>query len=175
MNRLITCCLFLFFCSFAGFAQQANDVTPDQPVVLNGIEYGFAIRNERKIDISGEPYMRYELSVYVSNKSNCTKLMMPKQTLLGQDDQNLLATFDCLNATGKRLTSKGGRVLAQPFTVPYQQRVKNADGKEVNTTTYVQAGNILRNGETVSNSFIVIVPDGEQPNMKVRIKEIIDL
>ena len=59
--------------------------------------------------------------------------------------------------------------------MPYQQKTKNADGKDVTTTTNIQAGYLLRNGETISNTFIVIVPDGEQPRMKVRINEIPEL
>ena len=175
MNRLLICYFLLTAIPYALFAQQAYDVQPGQPAQLNGIDYGYEINNERRIEISGEGFMRYEVSIYVTNKSNCMKIFFPRQTLLGQEDQNQLATFDCLNATGKRLTAKGGKVLARPFMVPYQQRIKNADGKEVLTTTTVQAGHILRNGETINNTFIAIVPDGERPVMKVRIKEIPDL
>ncbi|GAB3800990.1 hypothetical protein GCM10028819_27370 [Spirosoma humi] len=175
MNRFFFCFLFLTTLYSPLFGQQAHDVEPGKPAQLNGIDYGFEIRNERRIDISGESFMRYELTIYATNKSNCTKIMLPKQALLGQDDQNELANFDCLNATGKRLTSKNGKVMARPFVVPYRQRVKNAEGKEIVTTTNIQAGHMLRNGETVNNSFIVIVPNGERPVMKVRILEIPDL
>jgi len=175
MNRFFVCFLFLTTLYSPLFGQQAYDVEPGKPTQLNGIDYGFEIRNERRVDISGESFMRYELTIYATNKSSCTKIMLPKQALLGQDDQNELANFDCLNATGKRLTSKNGKVMARPFVVPYRQRVKNAEGKEIVTTTNLQAGHMLRNGETVNNSFIVIVPSGEKPVMKVRIVEIPDL
>ncbi|GAB2515364.1 ABC transporter permease [Spirosoma aerophilum] len=175
MKRLALLLSFLTVLYLPLFGQQAYDIEPGHPAQMNGIDYGFEVRNERRIDISGEPFMRYEVSVYVTNKSNCAKIMFPKQALLDQNDQNELASFDCLNATGKRLTSKGGKVLARPFMVPYRQRMKNAEGKEIVTTTNIQAGHILRNGETVSNSFIVIVPDGERPAMKVRILELPDL
>ena len=175
MNRFFVCCFFLTILYFPLFGQQAYDVEPGKPAQLNGIDYGFEITNERRINISGESFMRYELTIYATNKSNCTKILLPKQAMLGQDDQNELANFDCLNATGKRLTSKNGKVMARPFVVPYRQRVKNAEGKEIVTTTNLQAGHMLRNGETVNNSFIVIVPNGERPVMKVRIVEIPDL
>ncbi|GAB3990787.1 hypothetical protein GCM10028807_18650 [Spirosoma daeguense] len=175
MKQLLASFLLLAIIPFRLFAQQAHDVQAGQPVQLNGLDYGFEINNERRIDMSGETFMRYELSIYVSNKSNCTKLFLPKQTLLGQEDLNQLATFDCVNATGKRLTSKSAKIMARPFTVPYQQRIKNSEGKEVNTTTYIQAGHMLRNGETVSNTFVAIVPEGEKPLMKVRIREIPEL
>lgn len=175
MNRFFACFFFLIILYSPLFGQQAYDVEPGKPAQLNGIDYGFEIRNERHIDISGESFMRYELTIYATNKSSCTKIMFPKQALLGQDDQNELANFDCLNATGKRLTSKNGKVMARPFVVPYRQRVKTAEGKEVVTTTNIQAGHMLRTGETVNNSFIVIVPNGEKPLMKVRIIEIPDI
>ncbi|AUD04290.1 ABC transporter permease [Spirosoma pollinicola] len=175
MHRRLTCFFFLAAVYSPLFGQQAFDIEPGKPAQLNGIDYGIEIRNERSMDISGETFMRYELAIYATNKSNCTKIFFPKQTLFGQEDQNQLAIFDCLNANGKRLTSKSGKVMARPFTVPYQQRIKNSEGKDVTTTTNIQAGHILRNGETVSNSFIAIVPNGERPILKVRINEIPDL
>lgn len=175
MKRFFCCCLLLAAIQYPLFAQQSYDIEPGKPAQLNGIDYGYEINNERKIDISGESFMRYEVTIYVTNKSNCTKIFFPKPTLFGQENQNELASFDCLNASGKRLTAKGGKVVARPFTVPYQQKIKNSEGKEVMTTTNIQAGHMLRNGETASNTFIAIVPDKERPAMKVRIREIADL
>ncbi|MVM40741.1 ABC transporter permease [Spirosoma sp. HMF3257] len=172
---MLLSCLFLSASSYSLFAQQAYDVQPGKPAQLNGVDYGFEISNERQIEIGKENFMRYEVSIYATNRSNCTKIIFPKPTFLSGDAPNQLATFDCLNATGKRLTSKSETVVARPFTVPYQQKIKNSEGKEVTTTTNIQAGFMLRNGETVSNSFIAIVPDGERPIMKVRIKDIPDL
>jgi len=39
-------------------------------------------------------------------------------------------------------------------------------------TTNVAAGHLLRNGESESSDFIVIVPEGDRPRMKVRVREI---
>ncbi|QMW03302.1 ABC transporter permease [Spirosoma foliorum] len=175
MKNALLSCLFLTLTPSFLWAQQAYDVQPGKPAQLNGIDYGFEISNERQIEIGKENFMRYEVSVYATNRSTCTKIIFPRQTFLSTDAPNLLATFDCLNATGKRLTSKSETVVARPFTIPYQQKIKNSDGKEVTSTTNIQAGFMLRNGETVSNSFIAIVPDGERPVMKVRIKDIPDL
>lgn len=173
--RLLTTTLLLNAATQLARAQTSYDVSPSQPAVLNGVEYGFEVLNEQKKESKAEEYSRYELGVYVSNKSGCTKLIFPRQTLFGTEpDPSLLATFDCLNATGKRMTSKSSNLSARPFVVPYKQTAKGADGKDVTTTTNVQAGYMLRNGESVSNKIIVIVPAGEQPRMKVRIREIID-
>ncbi|MCY7352981.1 MAG: ABC transporter permease [Cytophagaceae bacterium] len=154
------------------FAQQSFELAEDRPAALNGVEYGFAIRNERNRAVKDETFSRYEVTVYATNKSGCNKIMFPRQTTFGTQDQNLLAEFDCTNATGKRMTSKNGSIKAQPFTVPYRQTMKNAEGKDITTTTDVQAGHMLRNGETISMEFIVLIPEGERPRMKVRVREI---
>lgn len=165
----------LLLTSFLASAQSAYDISEDQPTNYNGIEYGFAIRNQSEKPIGDKgTFARYELTVYATNKSGCTKLFLPQQTLFGQTTPDVLADYDCLNATGMRLTNKGGQVKAKPFMVPYQTSTKTADGKTVTTTTPVQAGYWLRNGETVSNNFIVIVPQGEKPQMRVRVREFAD-
>jgi len=153
------------------FAQQAAELEPGKPLSFNGIEFGYEIRNQQTKAVKDETYSRYEITAYVSNKSGCTKIMFPRQTLFGEERQNQLAQFDCLNATGKRLTSKGTLLEARPFVVPYRQSVKNQEGKLVTTTTNVEAGHMLRNGETVTSIFIVIVPQGEQPRVQVRVRE----
>lgn len=153
------------------YAQQAAELEPGRPLALNGVEYGYEIRNQQTKAVKDENYSRYEITAYATNKSGCTKIMFPKQTLFGEERQNQLAQFDCLNATGKRLTSKGTTLDARPFVVPYRQSVKNAEGKLVTTTTNVEAGHMLRNGETVTSNFIVIVPEGERPRIQVRVRE----
>ncbi len=156
-------------------AQQSFDVVPGTPAVQNGIEYGIEVLNEQTKGSKEDEYSRYELGLFVVNKSGCAKLIMPRQTLFGtESNPALLAAFDCLNATGRRMTSKSGSLSARPFVVPYRQTVKNAEGKDVTTTTNVPAGFMLRNGESVTSRIIVIVPTAEQPRMRVRIQEIID-
>jgi hypothetical protein len=163
----------LFFLGLGGVqqtrAQASYDIVVDKPATVNGIEYGYAIRNESKKDVGNKgTFSRYEITVYVANKSGCTKLMFPKQTAFGLQNQDLLANFDCQNATGARMTSKSATVRARPFMVPYSTTTKNAEGKTVTTTVQVQAGHILDNGETISDNIIVLVPDGELPALKVR-------
>ncbi|HLL97228.1 MAG TPA: hypothetical protein VK404_19805 [Spirosoma sp.] len=156
------------------FAQQTTELEPGKPQAFNGIEFGYEIRNQQTKAVKDESYSRYEITAYVSNKSGCTKIMFPRQTLLGEERQNQLAQFDCLNATGKRLTSKGTLLAARLFVVPYRQSVKNQEGKLVTTTTNVEAGHMLRNGETVTGNFIVIVPEGERPRVQVRVREMVE-
>jgi hypothetical protein len=161
--------LFFLIVLQSSFAQQSYDLEVGKPMTYNGIEYGFEIRNERKKDVKEESFNRFEITVFVTNRSGCTKLMFPRRTTFGYEDQNLLANFDCLNATGKRLTSKSGTVRASEFTAPYNTTTKDAAGKNVTSTVSVKVGHVIRNGETRTDNFIVIVPDGEQPRMKVRV------
>jgi hypothetical protein len=178
MKRFMTCLttLCLAICLTTAQAQQAFDVPSNEPVVMNGIEYGYTIRNETKKEVGGKGvFGRYEVTLFVTNRSGCSKIMMPRQTFTGLQYQDLLAEFDCLNATGMRLTSKSGTLRANEFYVPYSTSTKGPDGKIVTTSVQVRIGNLLRNGETVTNSFIFIVPEGERPVLRVRIPELPDL
>lgn len=154
------------------FSQNSFDLEEGKPYLYNGIEYGFEIRNERKKDIKKEEFARYEIRAYITNKSGCTKLMFPRQTLLlGLDYQDVMAEFDCLNATGKRLTAKSAKVKAREFTAPYTYTTKGTDGKDIRNNVSVRVGNMLKNNETIYNNFTVILENGERPNMRVRIIE----
>jgi hypothetical protein len=167
--------LLLLILPFFCFSQASYDVSEGKPFVLNGIEYGFDIRNERKKELKKEEFSRFEITAYIKNNSGCTKLMFPRQTLLlGLDYQDVMAEFDCLNATGKRLTAKSAKVRARDFTAPYSYTTKSADGKDFKNNVMVKVGNMLRNGETITNNFTVILPEGERPNIKVRIIETVE-
>ncbi|ARK11408.1 ABC transporter permease [Fibrella sp. ES10-3-2-2] len=177
MKHTITC--LTLFCLTASLrtahAQQSADVPPNEPVVMNGIEYGYSIRNESKKEVGSKgTYARYEVTLYVTNRSGCSKIMMPRQTFTGLQYQELLAEFDCVNATGMRLTSKSGTLKAREFFVPYSTSTKGPDGKVLTTSVQVRIGNMLRNGETVTNNLIFIVPDGERPALRVRMQELGD-
>lgn len=166
--------LFLIFVPFFVNAQASYDIDEGKPVELNGIEYGFEIRNESKKEVKDETFNRFEVTVYATNKSGCSKLMFPRQTLFGLEYQEIVAHFDCVNATGKRLTAKSGAVRGREFTAPYTTTIKNSEGKNVESTVSVKVGHIFRNGDSIINNFIVIVPGGERPEMRVRIIELRD-
>jgi hypothetical protein len=161
MRQKITLLLLLAAAFFTGHAQSVADLTENTPYKNNGLEYGFYVSNERSKAVKGEDYERYEVILYVNNNSPCAKIIPLRNTLLGTgDDETLLADFTVKNATGKRLTSKSGKLNAKPW---YTQ-VKLQDGTKVQA----QAGYILRIGESVTNKIIVIVPKGERPNVNCR-------
>ncbi len=137
---------------------QVTNLDEKQPVAINGIEYGYTIRNEQTKSAKGEEYGRFEITLYATNKSGCTKLYANRTGFLSDDNPNLIATYNCSNANGKRLTAKSGMVRARDFYV--NAKVMEA-GKEVNQS--VKAGYVFRNGETIKNNIIVLVPKGDRP------------
>ena len=159
---------FVAFFAFSGiFAQSMDENTP---VVSNGIEYGYAIKNEQTKSAKGEEYSRIELTCYATNRSGCTKLYADRITFLSDESPNLIATFNCSNANGKRLTSKSSQIKARDFFVNARM---TENGKDV--TRSVKAGYIFRNGESVKNSIIVLVPLGERPMMNVNSNDLPEL
>ena len=85
----------------------------------------------------------------------------------------MIAEFNCLNATGKRLTAKKGTVTAKPW---YSNvRVADELAKDKYKTVSAQIGYALRVGQTATNRIIVIVPKGERPKVNCRIIYLPDL
>jgi hypothetical protein len=147
------------FMSIAAVAQ--TELEEKKPQTIDGIEYGYFIKNEQLKNVKDEEYARFEISLYASNKSGCTKIYSDRGAVLSSDAANLLASFNCSNANGKRLTAKSGNVKARDF---YVNAKVQENGKEV--TRSVKAGYIFRNGETLRTNIIVLVPKGERPVMQ---------
>ena len=151
--------LLLTMLMILGNAQaQQTDLAEKKPVTIEGIEYGYIIKNEQTKTAKGEEYGRYEITLYATNKSGCTRLYADRSYTYSTDAANLLATFNCINANGKRLTVKSGTVKARDFNL--NVKVKEND-KDV--TRLTKAGYIFRNGETLRTNIIVLVPLNERP------------
>jgi len=136
---------------------QLTDLEEKKPATIDGIEYGYIIKNEQTKNAKGEEYGRFEITLYATNKTGCT-LLFADRSYSYSTDANLLATFNCVNANGKRLTAKSGTVKARDFNV--NVKVKEND-KDV--TRLTKAGYIFRNGETIRTNIIVLVPLNERP------------
>ena len=157
LNKTSFLAIVAFCFSFACKGQILN-LEEKKPVTENGLEYGYIIKNEQLKSTKGEEYSRYELTLYSTNKSGCTKLFAERTSFLSDESPNLLVTFHCSNANGKRLTAKSGTIKARDF---YINAKVMENGKEV--TQSVKAGYIFRNGETLKDNIIVLVPKGERP------------
>lgn len=139
---------------------QIADLDEKKPVTIDGVEYGYIIKNEQTKNTKGEEYGRFEITLYATNKSGCTKLYTERSYVSSSTDADLLATYHCTNANGKRLTAKSGKVKARVFNM--NVKLKEGD-KDVNRL--VKAGYIFRNGETVKSNIIVLVPLNERPKI----------
>ena len=142
--------LFGILCSAVQSTAQMTDLEEKKPETIDGIEYGYFIKNEQVKNVKDEEYSRFEITLYATNKSGCTKLYAEKVSILSSETPNLIVSFNCTNANGKRLTAKSGTVKARDF---YVNAKVQENGKEVTRT--VKAGYIFRNGETLKNNIIV--------------------
>lgn len=148
---------------------QMTDLEEKKPETIDGIEYGYFIKNEQVKNVKDEEYSRFEITLYATNKSGCTKLYAEKVSILSSETPNLIVSFNCTNANGKRLTAKSGTVKARDF---YVNAKVQENGKVIRT---VKAGYIFRNGETLKNNIIVLVPKGERPVIQCTVNNLPEL
>jgi hypothetical protein len=166
MKTLTAVFVFLFVLC-AAKAQQVTDLTEGQPYENNGLEYSFYITNEKNKEIKGEDFDRYEVEISVTNKSGCLKLIPLRSGAANSSNTEIqIAEFNCVNATGKRLTAKKGTVSAKPWYT--NVRIPDETVKEKYRMVYAQVGYAIRDGQTISNKLIVIVPKGERPKFNCR-------
>ena len=153
------------FCIFSSILQaQILEIKEKEPITSSGIEYGFLIRNEQTKSVSKEEYSRFEITLYATNKSGCTKLYSDR--VIGTSQNNIIANFLCTNANGKRLTSKSGEIVSPVFNVVVKVQDKNQE---------VKAGYIFRNNQTIRNNIIVLVPKGERPMVECTVNSLQEL
>lgn len=170
MVRTLICLVLLHF-SFPALSQQVVDIEESFPYSYNGMEYGFYISNESAKEVKGEDYQRYELNLYVTNKSGCLKLIPFRSGWTSNSssstDEMQIAEFNCLNATGKRLTAKKGTIAAKPWYT--NVKIPDEQAKDKYRMISAEAGYAIRNGQTITKKIIVIVPKDEKPKMNCRI------
>lgn len=167
MNRSIV--FILLLCTNKIFAQQSYVVTESAPVTVNGLTMGFNIKSEEEKEVRNKGnFSRYAVKFYITNTTQESKILLYKEGFnpLGSiSDQ--LAQFNCLNATGARLTSKSAILQAAPCNVMALVDDKDANGKAVKNKRFVQIGYWIKAGQTFNTSAIMIVPLNEKPNMEV--------
>jgi len=164
--RKLSASLVILLISYSSFSQQIVDLEESTPYAYNGFEYGFYISNERSKEVKGDDYERYEVNLYITNKSGCMKVIPFRNSSSKPEEEIVVGEFNCKNATGKRLTAKSGKINAKAW---YSQ-VKLYDETQSSKYRFVNAmvGYAIRNGETLTTKIIVIVPKGEKPKMTCR-------
>jgi len=165
MRKLFSVVIIMLI-GYSSFSQQIVDLEENAPYTNNGFEYGFYISNERSKEVKGDDYERYEVNLYITNKSGCMKIIPFKNSSSKPEEETVVGEFNCKNATGKRLTAKSGKINAKAW---YSQ-VKLYDETQSSKYRFVNAmvGYAIRNGETLTNKIVVIVPKGERPKMSCR-------
>ena len=158
IKTCFTAIIILF--SVNGFAQ-VLEIEEKTPVMDNGFEYGYIIKNEQIKKAGDEEYSRYELTFYISNKSGCTKIYEDRSSSWSYESSVLLVTFNCQNANGKRFTAKSSNINAKEFYINVKKKV---DDKTI--TESVKAGYIFHKGETLRSNVIVLAPKGERPQIQ---------
>lgn len=162
MKYTLTLLALLF--SFNLFAQE---LTENEKFNSGGMDFWYKITNAQEKD----DYSRYEVTVFCKNSSEGMIFKAPvvSSGAYVRYDKNI-ATFNCINATGKRLTSKSAIVELRDLTVPFSDIQKDCvTNKNVTQLRYIKAGSILNPGETVSRSVIFITPKGEKPSISLTV------
>jgi len=137
-------------------AQQGFPVTDQQPVNIEGLSCGYKIKSlETKAVSDKGDFSRYSISFFVKNISDRPRVLPFRPGINGMNGvADNLIQFNCLNATGARLTSKYAVLKAPPYNV-YQNG------------GLVKMGYGIMPGQTISVDEIMIVPLNEQLNMLV--------
>jgi hypothetical protein len=162
--------LLLLAISSVTLAQQSKSITEDSPFSMDGMEYGYSIKNANVREVSNKDFSRYEVTLYATNKSECSRIVLFGQSMNQfESDISTLARFDCVNATGARLTSKSGDVNAKPMFVNARVSTRDEKGRSITENQKVQVGYFVGAGETVEQSVIFIVPLNSKPDVRVRI------
>lgn len=162
--------LAMLFTTVQVYAQPSKAITEEKPYEEDGIEYGYSIKNVSTKEVGNKDFSRYEVTLYATNKGECSRVVLLDQGISKPfSDIKTLAKFDCINATGARLTSKSGDVSANPMLVTARVNTRDSQGKSVVENQKVQIGFYIGAGETVQDNVIFIVPLNEKPDVKVRI------
>lgn len=131
----------------------------DSLLVINGAQYGYSINNVQ----SKDDYERYEIRFFINN-NGCTKYINKRvNNSFSGGEENVLAEFSCINASGKRLTTKSKYLTGSSWNI----RVTQSMSKELAGRT-IQLGYIFRNGESISGNEIILTPKGELPIIQVK-------
>src|ERR1700744_1156601 len=115
--------LALIVTATSAMAQQGFPVTDQQPVTIEGLSCGYHIKSleTKQVGDKGN-FSRYSISFFVTNISNQPRVLYYRQgppSITAQS--NLLVQFNCLNATGARLTNKYAVLHATPYKI-YRDR-----------------------------------------------------
>lgn len=162
--------MLLAFFLIAGTSLFAQKIKDGETVDLDGLQASIRVVNKETVSIGGASFDRYKVVGSVKNSSgNALAIRLKSYPDLSSIGADKLVEFNCINATGARLTSKKLEVRMAAHTVNVTYPSKDKDGKFMNAVLpAVPVGYYLDAGQTVENDAIFIVPAGEELNVNVR-------
>lgn len=145
----------------------AQKITDGATVDVNGLSVTFNILNKEAINVGGKNFDRYKVSAGVTNNSG--KSINMRMATAPQIVTNIaLIEVNCINATGAKLTSKKIELKPKSHNLNVTYWAYNKEGKYESSVIPVIAGYYLDPGDTVNDTEIFIVPQGETPDVSVR-------
>lgn len=161
MKKLFPFVLLMVFTSLS-----AQKITDGQTVMVDGLAVTFNILNKEAVTAGGKNYDRYKVSATLVNNSG--KDFNLRMTNAPQVVTNIeVVELNCINATGAKLTSKKIVLKLKPQNLNVTYWAYTKDGKYQSFVIPVVSGYFLDNGDSVSDSAIFIVPQGETPDVSV--------
>lgn len=172
MKKLKTLFLFtLIISSMSVIEVNSQNIEENTPIELNGLKISYRILNHTVKKIKNTEYERYEIKFEVKNISGTEIINLEgdkDETTIDfstKETNNNLVTFNCLNANGKRLTSKEKRLAIKPHIIEYKFNSYNKKGEKTTITKYITTAHVFSKGETISSTAIFLVPKGEKPKL----------
>ena len=145
----------------------AQKITDGSTVDADGLSVTFNILNKESVTVSGKSFDRYKVSATLVNKSDknySVRLANAPQVVIDAE----IVELDCVNATGAKLTSKKLNLKMKPQNVNVTYWAYSKEGKYQSFVIPIVAGYYLDQGDSVNDTAIFIVPQGEAPNVNVR-------
>ena len=161
MKKLFPFVLLMVFTSLS-----AQKITDGQTVMVDGLAVTFNILNKEAVTAGGKNYDRYKVSaILVNNSGKDFNLRMTNAPQVVTNTE--VVELNCINATGAKLTSKKIVLKLKPQNLNVTYWAYTKDGKYQSFVIPVVSGYFLDNGDSVSDSAIFIVPQGETPDVSV--------
>jgi len=156
----------LFLCSTClppGAVSQAfHSLREGENLTVDGFSLRYDITNARSTAYRGANYERYEIQVSLTKTDAPFFRIFDKSGDAQTPEPEKLAEFTCLNAVGIRLTALNTTL---PMPLLYTKVIQ----LEQEPIERLPVGVGMQIGESLTNRIIVIVPEGETPDMKAAV------
>lgn len=164
MKKLISASIILLLSTATFYAQK---ITDGSTVDLNGLAVTYNVLNKESVTVGRKSFDRYKVSAtLVNNSGENINMRLSNAPQIVTDTK--IAELDCINATGAKLTSKKLELKMKPHNVNVTYWAYTKDGKYQSSVIPIVAGYYLDKGDSVNDTAIFIVPEGQTPEVNVR-------